>query len=238
MKKQIIETYKLWVLCVPFIFCTFTTHSQVVTGSQAILDKLRLNKGINGIETVSYTNIKGDPYIFKDFHDGKLVVITGEQFDVKIRYDIYANEMHLKNNNEIYAIIHPEKVKLIAVDNILFTYSDFVKSSDDKFTGSGSYFIVKTEGKCNLLIKKNIRIQDAEPAKLFQEPKPARFILTNDTYYLKAGDSPAVRIKSKNDLLEVMSDKKDALTNFISSNKLGIKNIEDLSKIVSYFNGL
>ena len=146
--------------------------------------------------------------------------------------------MHLKNNNEIYAIIHPEKVKLIEVDNLKFIYSGYVQSSGEETSKENSYFVIRIDGRCKLLIKKNIRIQDAEPAKLYQEPKPARFILTNDTYYLKAGDSAAVRIKSKNDLLEVMSDKKDALTNFISSNKLGIKNIEDLSKIVSYFNGL
>lgn len=227
-----------------FAFGLFFMHSSLclaqipIVGSEELLDKLRLNKGINGIETVPYSNIKGDPYYFKDFQKGKLIVNTGQKFDVNIRYDIYANEMHLNSNNEIYAIIHPEKVKLIEVDSIKFIYSDYVKSPDDKTPGGGSYFILRAEGKCKLLVKKNIRIQDAEPSKLYQDAKPAKFILTTDTYYLKTGDNTAVRIKSKNDLIFVLGDKKDALLSFISSEKLGIKNIEDLVKIVSYYNGL
>ena len=227
-----------------FAFSLFILHSSLsycqlpIVGSEDILDKMRLNKGINVIETIPYANIKGDPYYFKDFQKGKLIVYSGQNYDVNIRFDIYANEMHLKTDNEIFAIIHPEKVKLIEVDSIKFIYSDYLKSTDDKTPGGSSYFIVKTDGKCKLLVKKNIRIQDAEPAKLYQEAKPAKFIFTSDTYYLKTGDNNAVRIKSKNDLISVLGDKKDALLNFIGSQKLGIKNIDDLLKIVSYYNGL
>jgi len=222
-----------------FMINSALCQSQILmVGSEDILDKMRLNKGVNGIETIPYANIKGDPYYFKDFQKGKLIVNTGQKVDVNLRYDIYANEMHINNNNEIYAIIHPEKIKLIEVDSIKFIYSDYVKSPDDKTPGKGSYFILETAGKCNLLLKKNIRIQDAEPAKLYQDAKPPKFILTTDTYYLKTGDNPAVRIKSKNDLISMLSDKKDALLRYISSEKLGTKNVEDLVKIVSYYNGL
>lgn len=223
------------------LFCLnlFSVHSQIpVLGSETMLNKLRLNKGINGIENILYSSIKGDPYIFKDFQKGKLIVTSGEKFDVNIRYDIYANEMHLKDNNEIYAIIHPEKVKLIEVDSLKFIYSGYIKSVGVETTNDGSYFIVKTDGRCKLLVKKNIRIQDAEPPKLYQDAKPAKFILTNDTYYFKLGDNSAVRISNKKELLSVLSDQKEALNRFISSNKLDVKNIKDIIRIITYYNGL
>jgi len=214
-------------------------QSQIpMVGSEEILDKLRLNKSINGIESVPYSNINGDPYIYKDFETGKLTVITGEKYDVNVRYDIYANQIHLKTDNVIYAIIHPEKVSLIEAGDLKLIYSDYKKSAGEGTTDGSSYFIVKADGKCKLLIKKNIRIQDAEPAKLYQEAKPAKFILMEDTYYLKSGDKSAVRIKSKNDILNVLSDKKEALDSFITSNKIGVKKIEDLDKIVSHYNSL
>ena len=56
-----------------FAFSLFILHSSLsycqlpIVGSEDILDKMRLNKGINGIETIPYANIKGDPYYFKDF---------------------------------------------------------------------------------------------------------------------------------------------------------------------------
>jgi hypothetical protein len=39
-------------------------------------------------------------------------------------------------------------------------------------------------------------------------------------------------------LLSVLGDQKDALSRFIVSNKLGIKDIGDMVKIVSYYNSL
>lgn len=210
----------------------------VVVGSESILDRLRLNKGINGVETALYSNINGDPYIFKGFQKGTLTVNSGEKFEVNLRYDIYANEMHLKDKNEIYAIIHPEKVKLIEIDSLRFIYCGDIKSSEEETPKEGLYFILKTDGRCKLLVKKNIRVQDAEPPKLYQEAKPAKFILTNDTYFLKLEDKSAVKIKNKKELLSVLNDQKEALNVFMSSNKLDVKTVKDLIKIVTFYNGL
>ncbi len=87
-----------------------------------------------------------------------------------------------------------------------------------------------------MLIKKNIRIQDAELPKLYQDAKPAKFIHTGDTYYLKPENKTAVRIDNKKDLLSILADKKDEITSFINSNKLGVKEVDDLAKIISFYN--
>ncbi|MCE5347181.1 MAG: hypothetical protein LLG13_12970 [Bacteroidales bacterium] len=210
----------------------------MVVESEAILSKLRLNKGIEGNVSVSYSSIDGDPYIFKDFQKGRLVLNSGETAEVDMRYDISANEMHMKYNNQIYAIFHPEKVKLIEAGNLKFIYSKYLKSEKDETPKEGSYFIVKTDGKCKLLIKKNIRIQDAELPKPLQDAKPAKFIPTNDTYYLKLDNESAVRVRNKNEVLAVMEDKKAEIEKYISSNKSDIKNIKDLDKIITFYNGL
>ena len=218
---------------------SLTVQSQIIVpGSETLLDKLRLNKGVTGLKSALYDDIAGNPYIFKDFQKGKLIVNSGEEFDVNLRYDIFASEMHLKDKDEIYAIIHPEKVKLIEADSLKFIYSGYTKSPGEETPKEGSYFIVNTDGRCKLLVKKNIRIQDAEPPKLYQDAKPAKFILTDDTYYLKLEDKSAVRIRNKKELLSVLGDQKEALSSFISSNKLGIKDVEDMVRIVSYYNGL
>src|SRR5665647_429045 len=151
-----------------FILTVFSVHAQEpVAGSETLLDKLRLNKAANGNLTTQYTDISGNPYLFKDFKKGQLVVNSGGKFDVFVRYDMYANEMHIKNNGEVYAIIYPEKVKSIEVDSLKFIYSRYVNSSGEEPAKIGCYFIVKADGKCKLLVKKTIRIQDAEPPKLY-----------------------------------------------------------------------
>ncbi|MEI7524537.1 MAG: hypothetical protein WCJ95_09420 [Mariniphaga sp.] len=235
MKTTAVFFYMTFV----FSICISSAQGQIpILESEAILDKLRLNKGINGVETLQYSNLTGDPYLFKDFKKGKLVVLSGAKFDVTIRYDIYANEMHLQNKGEIFAIIHPEKVNRIETDSLTFIYSKLIKSQGEETTKDGSYFILQADGKCKLLIKKNMRIQDPEPPKLYQDAKPPKFVNTSDTYYLKLKDASAVRIKNEKDLFAVLGDEEKALSQFIHSNRLKIKNLEDLVKIVTYYNGL
>jgi len=209
-----------------------------VAGSETLLDKLRLNKATNGDVTTLYADVNGNPYLFKDFKKGQLIVNSGGKFDVFVRYDMYANEMHIKNNGEVYAIIYPEKVKSIEVDSLKFIYSRYVNSSGEEPAKIGCYFIVKADGKCKLLVKKNIRIQDAEQPKLYVDAKPAKFIPSNDTYYLKPKAQNALKIRNEKDLLSSLADQKVALNKFMKSNKLRIKDIDDLIKIVNYYNSL
>lgn len=202
------------------------------------MDKLRLNKGIKGIETVMYSDISGTPFIFKDFKSGVLILDSGEEYEAYVRYDIFADEIHLKDKNQIFAIIQPERVKMITTDSIKFIYSEYVRSPGKKDPDDTSYFIVRKDGKCMLLIRKNIRIQDPEPAKILQEPKPALFVHKKDTYYLRTKDNHAVQIRSKKDLLSVLDDRNDEVNRFIKSIGGNVKKIEDLEAIIDYYNNL
>jgi hypothetical protein len=221
------------------IYSLAQVKSQVSVGrTDILLDQLRLNRGNEGNIGILYKDIEGDPYIFRDFQKGILYIEPEGKYNVKVRYDIFADQMHLKDSNMIYGITQPFRVKLIEAGNYKFLYSVFVDSPDDNEPTHSSYFVIKTEGKCRLLIKKSIRVQDAEPAKLYQEAKPPKFVVTADTYYLKTDGNSAVRIKNKKDLLAVLADKADAIDSYISSNKLGVKDSEDLAKIVSFYNSL
>jgi hypothetical protein len=225
-------------LCLSFL-SFYPVYSQIIVPeSEGLLDKLRLNKSINSLEDATYSSIIGDPYLFKDFQQGKMILKSGETYQLGLRFDIYANQMHMKYKDQIYAIIHPEKIASLIVGTEQFIYCDYLKSAGSETPGMGSYFILGTDGKCKLLIKKNIRIQEAEPPKVLQDAKPARFVNTNDTYYLKQDNKPAIKISNKNDLLSILVDHKDAVLQFVNSNKLGTKKLEDLIKIVSYYNGL
>lgn len=237
---EMMELAKSLIIAATFLaLCNEPVRAQMeVAGSDAILDKLRLNRGVEGKDNTFYEDISGDPFIFKNFHEGTMYVEPEGKYNVNIRYDIYADQMHLKDSNMIYAIIHPDKVKLIEAGNYKFIYSLFLDSPGDVGPARSSYFIIKTEGKCLLLIKKSIRVQDAEPAKLYQDAKPPKFVATADIFFLKPEGKSAVRIKNKKDLLTVLADKSETIGDYISSNKLDLKDIEELAKIVSYYNSL
>ena len=238
-KTQIMKTVKLAFLFLCLLVSVNTVRSQnVVPDSEKLLDKLRLNKGIDGIEYETYQTVVGDPFLFKDFHKGELAFKNGETYQLNMRYDIYANQMHLKDNDQIYGIIHPEAIADIVIDTLKFLYCNYATSPSGENSGEGSYFILKTDGKCELLVRKKVRIQDAEPTKGMQEAKPARFVPLDDTYYLRQEGKNAVRIKGKKTLLTVLEDKKEEINKLIKTEKLSTKNETDLLKIVSAYNSL
>ena len=235
--KVVIKS-SVFFFCITFL-SSFSAHSQyIVPGSESLLAKLRLNESIGGIKTETYDNITGDPYIYKDFHEGELVLKNGETYQLDLRYDIYGNQVHLKNNDNIYGIIHPEKIALIVIDTVSLLYCNYGNSPGNKSSRKGSYFILKNDGKCKLLIRKNMRIQDAEPPKVLQDAKPARFIHTMDTYYLKPEDNNAVPVRNEKDVISVLSDKKEAVTTFMNTNNTSINKIEDITALVDYYNSL
>lgn len=193
---------------------------------------------MHGIEFETYETTAGNPFLYKDFVEGELTLLSGEKYRIEMRYDIYANQIHLRNENNIYAINYPEKLISIVIDTLKFLYCNYSNSPGKDNSGERSYFILKTDGKCKLLIRKNIRVKDAEPPKVLQDAKPPEFVRLADTYYLKFEGNPAIKTGNKKDLLKQLGDKQKEVDSFIDKNKLGVKNIEDLVRIVSYYNSL
>jgi predicted DNA-binding antitoxin AbrB/MazE fold protein len=208
-----------------------SSGQSVVPGSDALLDKLRLNKGM-GNSAVSYSSIEGNPFIFKDFEKAKLKLTSGETYDIKVRFDIYSNIMQVLNDGLIYAIGYPEKIQSVDLDKMTIVYSEYQKQ------GEGSYFILQADGKCKLLVKKNIRLQEAELPKPYQEGKPPKFIPKDDTYYLKIGNEIAILIRNKGDILSVLKDHKKEIEEYMTKNDTNVKKIEDLNNLIVYYNNL
>jgi len=234
------KTIKLFktLFCV-LTLSVFSANSQIIVpGSEHLLDQLRLYDTFDDNESVPYSKITGDPYLFKDFYPGKLVLTTGEGVNLDMRYDIYADQIHIRDKkNTVFALLHPEKVSMITIDTVKFVYDKIIKSGN-KPSDKSAYFILKADGKCKLLVKKNLRIQEAELPKPYLDAKPAKFIHTDDTYYLKLQDKNAARISSKKDIINLLSDKKNELNNFFKSEKPGTKSVDDLVKIITYYNSL
>jgi hypothetical protein len=200
--------------------------------------KLRLNKSADGIDKVAYSSIDGDPYIYRDFVTGKLILRTGEILQIDLRYDTYSDQIQFKDKDQIFKVINENNLALVVIDTIMFQYCMYQKSKDDQTSVENSWFILQKNGKCNLLIKKNVRLQAAELPKAYQEAKPAKFIHIADTYYLKKESKNAVRVSGKKDLLSILSDKEKEVSEYIKTNKLGVKDLDDLVKIISFYNSL
>jgi hypothetical protein len=211
-------------------------RSTIERPDMELLSRLRLNRTMTGIEKVNYSNIIGDPFLYKDFIPGSLTLKTGETLPLYLRYDIYTDEIQFRQKEEIYVLVNTESVSVVMMDTLKFIYTRYMKSPGDISSIENSWFLLKEDGKCRLLIKKNLRLQSAEDAKPYQAAKPAKFIKTNDSFYLQPEGQNAMRVTSRKDILSILSDKSSELNKFIDSARLGAKDINDLRKIVAFYN--
>lgn len=222
-----------------FILSFSSANSQIfVPGSEELLAKLRLNESNEGIRHTQYTDIIGDPYLYKDFHPGEVIFKTGEKYKADIRYDIYSELIQIRYNDNVFGISQTGNISRIIVDTLTFIYNEISRPGKQSPLSKPFCFIVRIEGRCMLLIRKHLRIQDPEPPKLYQDAKPAKFIHLKELCYLKTENSNAVKIQKIKDLLSVCNDKQEELKQFIRTNRLDISKIEHLEKIVTFYNNL
>ena len=239
MRNQL-KFLNLLIINILLILNTWNAGSQQIYLNEAdeLVNRLRLNKSINSLEKVTYSDIDGDPFLYKNFSRGKVILNSGEIFQLDLRFDIFSDQVQFKDKSEVFELTNPDKIAALIIDTVKLQFASYRNSPGDESSPEDSWFIVKADGKCKLLIKKNIRLQAAEPPKAYQEARPAKFIPTNDTYYLKLEGQSAIKINNKKDLLNLLAEKKDEIDKFITSSKLGTKSEIDLLKIISFYNKL
>jgi len=201
------------------------------------LDRIRLNRAMEGMRENTYKDVEGSPFMSKEFREGRIQLKDGRLFSGKLRYDMYAIEMQFIAKGIVYVIAFPEDIEYIEIEDVKFIYSPYL------LTPSGtnpkeSYFIVMMDGDNKLLAKKEVLLLDAVPAKPYTDPKPAQFSKKNDSYYIKKKNLPAVKISNRKSLMGILEDKEAEVLSFIKKEKISHKNPEDLKKLIEYYNSL
>lgn len=201
------------------------------------LDRIRLNRAMEGMRENTYKNVEGSPFMEKEFREGRIQLNDGKLFNGKLRYDMYAGEMQFIAKEIIYVIAFPEDIEYIEIEDVKFIYSPYL------LTPSGtnpkeSYFIVLMDGDNKLLAKQKVLLLDAVPAKPYVDSKPAQFSKRKNSYYIKKKNLPAVKINNRKSLTSILEDKEAEVLDFIKKEKISHKNPEDLKKLVEHYNSL
>lgn len=201
------------------------------------LDRIRLNRAMEGMRENTYKDVEGSPFMPKEFCEGRIQLKDGKLFSGKLRYDMYASEMQFIAKGIVYVIAFPEDIEYIEIEDVKFIYTPYL------LTPSGtnpkeSYFIVLMDDDNKLLAKKEVLLLDAEPAKSYIDAKPAQFTQKKDSYYIKKNDLPAVKISSRKSLIGILEDKETEVLRFIKKEKISHNDPEDLKKLIEHYNSL
>ena len=196
-----------------------------------ITDKFHTISGIKAYD--SQLGSKSSMYLNKNWADGKVVLADGSvNDDWKLRYNIRFQQMQYISKDDTLAFADPTELSSITFDGHTFLFMDYINEDET----SKSYLEVLNDGKSKLYLKRLI----THHIKDFENDDPADDVyILNKTYYIRHGiETPARICLNKKRVIDCFPDKKEELKAFIKKNRIKMKGVNDLERLVDYYNSL
>ncbi len=169
-----------------------------------------------------YLKIDGDPYLFStDFLPGT-VTIDGKTFDnIKIRYDIYNDQILILTDKIIILQLNKEMVDGFIIKSAEVNYRFKKIDKNDQSPVSG-YVNVVYDKATSLFVKYKKEIDTSSSDNLF-----GVFYLMRKIYVMK--DGYIQQISSRKQFLKLLQDKKQQVKNYIKGNKIKVSKLNPWS---------
>jgi hypothetical protein len=188
-----------------------------------------------GRNHLTMDQIDGSPFLDPDYKMGTVTTDDGLVYkDIPLRYNCYRDVLEFKKDKSVYDLMPKTKIKRVEFGGQVFAYKSYESSQGTDY----SFFEILAEGKATLCTRFTVNFYEAEDPKGFADAKPPRFDEIAKTYYVSVNNSPGRKITNSKKLIEFLADKQKDMESFISKQKLGVKKVEDLKKIIAYYNSL
>lgn len=173
------------------------------------------------------------------WHDGKLVLVSGDTVKGLLKYDFQQNLVQYVVNNRKAEIFHARKVLYFEVfDETVHKYRKFfaLPYSNESNYKAPILFELLEEGKMTLLCRELLEYKTYNNA--FYGGSYTRLVQNYDYYLLKEDGTLEEFRGSKNDLLDLMGNKGKSVEKYIKANRLDFDDKYDVARIVAYYNSL
>ena len=173
------------------------------------------------------------------WHDGKVVLLTGDTLKGLIKYDFQLNTVQYVVNNHKAEIYHARKILFFELfDETVHRYRKFfvLPYSNPSNYKAPVFFELLGEGKITLLSREFLEYKTYN--NVLYGGSYSRLVQTY-YYYLMKEDGTIEDFKgNKNDLIALMGNKGKTVEKYIRENRLDFDDKYDLAKIVAYYNSL
>ena len=178
-------------------------------------------------------------YSFEYWHDGKVVLETGDTITSKIKYNLQTDIIQVSVNKKIQTY-SARKVLFFEIFDITekryrqFYSMPFTTSTEYK---SPIFFELLVEGKMTVLCRETLEYRTVtNPYSTFGNTQ--RLVMVFH-YYLLEENGEVVDVKdTKSIWLELMGNKEEQVQKYAKENKLDYEKKYELAKIVAYYNSL
>jgi hypothetical protein len=193
----------------------------------------------NSSKSPDYSNVTGNPYLFKDWSDGVIRFSSGrvmKQF--KLKFDCAKNQLLLQFNGTTFGA--ESKVNEFEMypkgnrrDTLIFKKGF---PAADLATGE-TFYQVLTTGKVTLLKQISMNIIEEKQVVTSTGSLFRRYEEVRKYYLLRDGAMSRIN-DEKGAFIELLNDSTGEINKFIAANQLRMKTEEDYLKVVKKYNQL
>lgn len=226
---------KRYLFTIISLLCIVTLNAQTISGLEDFYREFKSNRFKTGADLVK-PDIQGSPYENSEFIAGIVMTKSDIRYvDIPLRFNIYQNEIEFRSaDGAKLALAAPEITEFVTIGNDKYIYVPYTISGRMQ----RGFFKVKTEGRASLLVRQKINLKEAEPAGAYKDAAPPRFIKMPDEYYIRIAPEEAKKVSNKKEFDTALPDKTKELEAYQKGNKLKLNRIDDLEKLVIFYNSL
>ncbi len=183
----------------------------------------------------------GQTYSYEVWHDGQLVLDTGDTLTGVVKYDMMKDVVqfqHASGRNEAFS---PRKLLLFQIDDKILnrnrTFFSLPIETDRGFEKL-MFFEVLVQGKLTLFSRERIEIVQRSASIYGSYTNRSYESLEYDFYLLMKNKQIEQYDNSKSTLLAMMSPQSNDVKKYMKQKRLKVSNRRDLPQIVAYYNSI
>ena len=184
-----------------------------------------------------YEEVEGNPYFEKEFQAGKMVFKDSSEISgVLLRLNHNTDQIEFMEGDDIKGFSKPQDLAFANFGNRNFIYTSYLMGKKVEY----GYFEVLANGYCKFLYRRESIIKREQlPPSEMSGGNYRDYFRTTEEYYLLLASEPAKKImKSKKNVLKTIDDKELELNKYITEKGLKLKQEEDLTELINYYNRL
>lgn len=184
----------------------------------------------------------GDVYLYPNYRKTTFLLFEEEKLveGYKAKYDIQRNEFDLLTQQGVRVLPGKLVKSLVWLDSAtslpqyLFNYQEFKNRDEVPYLG---FFQLLADGHAPLLKKMELVMKKADYSPTLNTGHRENRYIKKPHYFIIA-NGHIDEIESKNQLIELLSDKKAEVNDFIKKNAINVKSEGHLVALFEYYNSL
>lgn len=180
-------------------------------------------------------------FAFELWHEGKLILDSGDTLRGKIKYDLQSDLIQYQTNEQQPKLESYTARKVLFFEIFDGTVKRYRIFYSLPYSTSGQYkapvfFELMEEGKLTVLCREALEYRTS--SSFYYYGSYTRLILVNKYFLLKENGNIEEYRGKKNDWYELMRGKEDEVQKYVRANRLDLDEKYELTQAVNYYNSL